>query len=186
LELADAPVVLHQAVAPGVLISDENGHRKRVALPITTVLGARSYYDFLLSNRLAELKSKALIQAKRKDRRVRAAESSEGKERDVVREQQEADRFATEKTEHLLSRAAQQGWTSAERQAHVRAVTKPQALTKALGSEGSLPQAKHSPCLYEDTGGRLTMWPQAITNASSAERTALAEKLRILPQQLSS
>ncbi len=63
LELTDAPPVLQHAVAPGVLVPDVKGDRKRVALPITTVLAARPYYDFLLSNRLAELKGKALVQA---------------------------------------------------------------------------------------------------------------------------
>lgn len=58
-------------------------------------------------------------------------------------------------------------------------------MPKSLVSERSLAQPQHSSRLYEDTGGRLTVWPQAVSNADSAERTALAEKLRILLQQLS-
>jgi ParB family transcriptional regulator, chromosome partitioning protein len=181
LELADAPAVLQRAVAPGVLVPEENGDRKRVALAITTALGARPYYDFLLSNRLAELKGKAVVQGKRNERRGRAAASIETKDQDLTRQQQAANDFATEKTEQLLARAAQHGWTGAQLQAHVRLATKP-----SLGRENNSPQPRHTARLYEDTGGRLTMWPQAIASANSVERTTLAEKLRILLQQLSS
>jgi ParB/RepB/Spo0J family partition protein len=185
LELAEAPLVLRHAVAPGVLIPENNfGDRKRAPLPITTVLGARAYYDFLLSNRLAELRGKATAQAKRKERNGRGAPSGEVKERDFARLQEEAHDFASEKTEQFLCRAATQGWTGAQLQAHVRSATKPQPASQSMPGGTSFPKPQQAVRLYEDTGGRLIVWPQSIANADTAERTALAEKLRILLQQL--
>jgi hypothetical protein len=34
--------------------------------------------------------------------------------------------------------------------------------------------------LFEDKGGRLTIWPPAIANAGLLDRSSLAEKLRAL------
>jgi ParB/RepB/Spo0J family partition protein len=185
LELADAPLVLQRSVAPGVLVAGEHGEPRRVALPITSILGARPYYEFFLSNRLTELKAKASIQRKRKERRGRVEEKLEAKDRELARLQVEAVEFATEKTEHLLVRAARQGWTGAQLHAHVRLATKATALSAGdLGDGNGATPAQRTARLYEDTGGRLTMWPQGISTADVSQRVALAEKLRILLQQL--
>jgi ParB/RepB/Spo0J family partition protein len=185
LELADAPPVLQRAVAPGVLCTGDSGERKRIALPITTVLGARPYFEFLLSNRLAELKAKASAHRKRNERRGRAEDNIEARDRDVARQQVAANEFATEKTEHLLLRVAEQGWTGAHLQAHVRFATKPEGPSKTSDGKAAASHPLRGTRLYEDTGGRLSVWPQAISSAEAVERTALAEKLRILLQQLS-
>ncbi len=184
LELADAPQVLQRAVAPGVLVTDENGARERVALPITSVLGARRYYDFFLANRLAELKGKAAVQKKRTERRGRVDDSPGAKEREAVRQEVEAREFAAEKTEDLLVRAARHGWPAAQLQAHVRAATKPDSSSPEDLENGAVEPAPtpRAARLYEDKGGRFTIWPQAISSVGAAERTAAAEKLRALLQ----
>jgi hypothetical protein len=124
LELADAPPVVQRAVSPGVLISADKSEPRRLALPITSVLEARPYYEFFLGNRLAELKAKASVQRKRNERRGRHEEKLEAKERELARLQVEAVEFATEKTEHRLARAAHQGWTGAQVHAQVRLATR--------------------------------------------------------------
>jgi ParB/RepB/Spo0J family partition protein len=186
LELADAPEVLQRAVSPGVLLASEEGGRERVPFPITNVLGARSYYDFLLNNRLAELRAEGAVQKRRDERRGRVDDSADGKARETARQQAEAAEFAAEKTERLLVRAARQAWTGAELQAHVRTATKPESVS-SKDSDGCGPDAVSSPLvarLYEDKGGRFTLWPQAIPTAAAGDRSALAARLRTFLQQL--
>src|SRR5262249_21129279 len=71
LLLADSPAVLQRAVSPGVMVTREGGTRERTALPVTSVLAARPYYDFLFESRHAELKSAASAQRRRDERRGR-------------------------------------------------------------------------------------------------------------------
>ena len=185
LELAEAPSVLQRAVAPGVLVGAEDGKsRKRVALPITNVLGARAYYDFFFANRLAELKAEAAVQQKRDERRGRLDDSAEAKKREETRAL-EANEFATEMTERLLLRAIRQAWTAAQLKSHVRVATKPGSSQVNCSSDGgSGAPAPRSPRLYDDKGGRLTIWPHALASAGVTERVALANKLRAFLEQL--
>ena len=186
LELADAPEVLQRAVSPGVLLISEDSGRERVPFPITNVLGARPYYDFLFANRLAELRAERSVQKKRDERRGRVDDSAEAKARETARQQAEAAEFATERTERLLVRAARQAWTGAQLQAHVRTATRPESVS-STESEGGASDAVPSAGvirLYEDKGGRFILWPNAIPMAEAVERSALAEKLRTFLRQL--
>ncbi len=185
LELADAPAVIQRAVAPGVLVAEEDATKKRVRLPITSVLGARPYYDFFLANRLAELKAEAAVQKKRDERRGRVDDSAKVKKREETRDV-EANEFATEMTARLLLRAIRQGWTGAQLRAQVRVATKPGSSQAKDSSDGgsSSTLAPRGPRLYDDKGGRLTIWPIAFATAEATERTALANKLRAFLEQL--
>src|SRR5277367_5630086 len=75
LQLADAPATLQRAVTPGVLLVSDEGGRERVALPVTSVLAVKAYYDFMVENRLAELKGESAVQRKRDERRGRVDDS---------------------------------------------------------------------------------------------------------------
>jgi ParB/RepB/Spo0J family partition protein len=186
LELADAPEVLQRAVSPGVLLTSDDGGRERVPFPITNVLGARPYYEFLFTNRLAELRAEGAVQKKREERRGRVDDSADAKAREMARQQAEAAEFATERTERLLVRAARQAWTGAQLQAHVRTAIRPES-PSSKDSDGCGPDVAPDPRaarLYEDKGGRFALWPQAIPTATASERSALAEKLRTFLQQL--
>jgi ParB family transcriptional regulator, chromosome partitioning protein len=183
LQLADAPAALQRAVTPGVLVVSGDGGRERVALPVTSVLAVKAYYDFLVENRIAELKGESAVQRKRDERRGRVDDSSEVKQREASRRNEEAHIFAAERTERLLVRAARQQWTVSQVQAHVRSATRPDASgagdeSAETGTAGSAPTATAR--LYEDKGGRLTIWPQAVAVAVPSDRVALAEKLRSL------
>jgi len=178
LELADAPEVLQRAVSPGVLLTSEDGGRERVPFPVTNVLGARPYYDFLFTNRLAELRAEGAVQKKRDERRGRVNDSAQAKARETARQHAEAAEFAAERSERLLVRAARQAWTGA--------ATRPESAS-SKDSDGDGPDAAPNPRavrLYEDKGGRFAFWPQAIPTADTGERFALAEKLRTFLQQL--
>jgi ParB/RepB/Spo0J family partition protein len=183
LQLADAPATLQRAVTPGVLVVSDDGGRERIALPVTSVLAVKTYYDFLVENRLAELKGESAGQRKRDERRGRADDSSEAKQREATRRNDKAHLFAAERTERLLVRAARQQWTVSQVQAHVRGSTRPEA-SRAGGESAETSTACVAPPasarLYEDKGGRLTIWPQAVTFSEPADRGALAEKLRSL------
>jgi hypothetical protein len=183
LQLADAPAVFQRAVTPGVLVVSEHGGRERVAVPVTSVLAVRAYYDFLLENRLAELKGESAVQRKRDERRGRVDESSEAKRREATRLQDEAHAFAAERTERLLVRAARQQWTVSQVQAHVRGATRREA-TRVGNESEETSAASGTPSttarLFEDKGGRLSIWPHAVAVAEPPERALLAEKLRTL------
>ena len=187
LQLADAPAVLQRAVAPGVMVVRDDGGRERVALPVTSVLAVRPYYDFLVENRQAELKGESAVQRKREERRGRIDDSVEARQREASRRQESAAEFAAEKTERLLERAARYLWTVGQVQAHVRSATRPgaPALPDAAASDtidnGDVPS---SPRLYEDKGGRLTIWPAKASRAASTDRASLATKLRTLLGEL--
>jgi ParB/RepB/Spo0J family partition protein len=187
LQLADAPAVLKRAVAPGVMVVRDDGGRDRVALPVTSVLAVRPYYDFLVENRLAELKGESAVQRKRDERRGRIDDSVEARQREIARRQESATEFAADKTERLLERAARYLWTVGQVQAHVRSATRPgaPALPDAAASDtignGDVPS---SPRLYEDKGGRLTIWPSTARRAATTDRASLAVKLRALLGEL--
>ena len=115
LQLAEAPVVLQRAVAPGVMVVRDDGGRERVPLPITSVLAVRPYYDFLVENRLVELKGESAVQRRREERRGRIDDSVEARQREMARRQESAAEFAAEKTERLLERRCAlplDGWAS--------------------------------------------------------------------------
>jgi ParB/RepB/Spo0J family partition protein len=181
LQLADAPAVLQRAVTPGVLVVGNHGGRERVALPVTSVLAVRPYYEFLVENRIAELKGESAVQRKREERRGRVDDSPEARLREVARRQEEANVFATERTERFLVRAARRLWTVAQLQAHVRGATRPDA-TRVPDDGEETPTSSTTPSpgarLYEDKGGRLTIWPLAVPRAATSDRSALAQKLR--------
>jgi len=59
------------------MVLRDDGGRERVALPVTSVLAVRPYYDFLVENRLAELKGESAVQRKREERRGRVDDSVE-------------------------------------------------------------------------------------------------------------
>jgi ParB/RepB/Spo0J family partition protein len=187
LQLADAPAVLQRAVTPGVLVVTDDGGRERVALPVTAVLAIRAYYDFFLENRLAELKGESAVQRKRDERRGRVDDSSEARQREAARRQDEAHAFAAEKTERLLARAARQQWTVSQVQLHVRGATRPDATRVGDGGEETNAVSGTSPAaarLYEDRGGRLTIWPGTVPRAAAMDRASLAAKLRTLLGEL--
>jgi ParB/RepB/Spo0J family partition protein len=187
LQLADAPTVLQRAVTPGVLVASDDGRRERVALPVTAVLAIRSYYDFLFENRLAELKGESAVQRKRDERRGRADDSSEARQREATRRQGDAHAFAAEKTERLLVRVARQQWTVSQVQAHVRGATRPDATMVGEKSEETSTASGTPPAtarLYEDKGGRLTIWPGTVSRAATMDRASLAAKLRTLLGEL--
>jgi hypothetical protein len=98
----------------------------------------------------------------------------------------EAREFAAEKTEDLLVRAARHGWPVAQLQAHVRAATRPDFSSPEDLNNGAVEPTPAPPAarLYEDKGGRLTIWPQAVAVAAPPDRAALAKKLRSLLLQL--
>jgi ParB family chromosome partitioning protein len=187
LQLADAPAVLQRAVAPGVMVLRDDGGRERVPLPVTSVLAVRPYYDFLIENRLAELKGESAVQRRREERRGRVDDSIEARQREAAGRQESAAEFASERTERLLVRAARSLWTVGQMQAHVRSATRPGA--PGVGDEaaadttgnGDLPSC---PRLYEDKGGRLTIWPATAARAASTDRASLAVKLRTLLGEL--
>jgi len=187
LQLADAPAVLQRAVAPGVMVVRDDGGRERAALPVTSVLAVRPYYDFLVENRVAELKGESAVQKRREERRGRVDDSVEAQQREMARRQESAAEFAAEKTERLLVRAARYLWTVGEVQAHVRSATRPGSSPVAgetvgdAAGKGGLPSSAR---LYEDKGGRLTIWPATAARAATTDRAALAAKLRTLLGEL--
>jgi len=187
LQLAEAPAVLQRAVSPGVMVVRDDGGRERVALPVTSVLAVRPYYDFLVENRMAELKGESAVQRRREERRGRVDDSVEARQREMARRQDSAAEFAVEKTERLLVRAARYLWTVGQVQAHVRSATRPgpsPLAEEAAGDttvNGDLPSC---PRLYEDKGGRLTIWPATAPRAATADRASLAAKLRTLLGEL--
>jgi ParB family transcriptional regulator, chromosome partitioning protein len=187
LQLAEAPAVLQRAVAPGVMVARDDGGRERVSLPVTSVLAVRPYYDFLFENRLAELRGESAVQRRREERRGRVDDSIEARQRETARRQELAAEFAAERTERLLVRAARSLWTVGQVQAHVRSATRPGALgsgdeaaadSTVDGNSASVPR------LYEDKGGRLTIWPATTCRAASTDRASLAAKLRTLLGEL--
>jgi len=188
LQLAEAPAVLQRAVAPGVMVVGDDGRRERVQLPITSVLAVRPYYDFLGENRMAELKGEWAVQRKREERRGRVDDSVETRQREAARRQASAAEFAAEKTERLLLRAARALWTVGQVQAHVRTATRPgsPAVADETGgdSTGVNGESASVPRLYEDKGGRLTIWPATAPRAATTDRASLAGKLRTLLGEL--
>jgi len=193
LLLADAPDVLQRAVSPGVMVSREGGSRERLALPVTSVLAVRPYYDFLRESRLAELKNATLAQRRRDERRGRIDDSPETRARESARVAEEAAAFAAEKTERMLVLAARHLWTVADVQARVRRATRPERVDteetpagagEPLDDSGTPDPEPLVPRLYSERRGRLTVWPGGIAGAAAAERSALAGRLRSLLQAL--
>lgn len=186
LQLADAPTVLQGAVAPGVMVVRDDGGRERVTLPVTSVLAVRPYYDFLVENRLAELKGESAVQRRREERRGRVDDSTETRERETARRQELAADFATERTERLLVRAARSLWTVGQVQAHVRSATRPgpSPSTDEAADIVCNEASPSNPRLYEDKGGRLTIWPATVRRAATTDRASLAAKLRTLLGEL--
>jgi hypothetical protein len=97
-----------------------------MALPLTSVLAVRPYYDFLLESRLAELKGAALSQRRRDERRGPVDDSPEARRRENVRLEAAAAEFAAERTERMLSGAARHLWSVSELQVKVRKATRPE------------------------------------------------------------
>ncbi len=182
LELADAPAVLQQAVTPGVLVDFEAGTKKRIALSITSVLAVRAYYDFLFNSRLGELKASRRLHMRRAERSQAVDDSADAREREAARQREEAAGFAAERAERLLVKAARGGWNVAQVQAQVRAALNPATSTGYIEEPGS--RGASGARLFEDKGGRLTIWPRAIPHVAAGQRSELAEKLQTVLEQL--
>jgi ParB/RepB/Spo0J family partition protein len=187
LQLAGAPVVLQRAVSPGVMVSRDGRTRERVALPVTSVLAVRPYYDFLFDSRLAELKSAALARRRRDERRGQVDESPEaGHQNEHLRVS--AAEFAAERIERLLSMAARYLWPVSKLQAKVRSATRPERppldtdapIESEPVDEPLASSVPPSPAarLYSERRGRLTIWPSAIPTADVEARSSLAGRLR--------
>jgi len=182
LELADAPIVIQKAVDPGVMTpAKEPGQPgQRVALPVTNALATRGYYELAFEDELAQLKAKRRLALAAGDDVARDAE------RTRIREV--AQGVASERTGQFLARAARGGWTVKQIDQHIRALMKRRGLdasarsTAASGEEPTDSPASVAspppPRLFENRGGRFTVFPQAIAAADATARHQLAEHLR--------
>jgi len=162
LQLADGPAVLQRAVSPGVMVTRDGGARERIALPLTSVLAVRPYYDFLFESGLAELKGAALSQRRRDERRGPVDDSPEARRRENERLEAAATEFAAERTERMLSGAARHLWSVSELQAKVRKATRPErpqvsdsppAEREDLSEAAAVPPAPPTPRLYSERRG---------------------------------
>jgi ParB/RepB/Spo0J family partition protein len=182
LELADAPAVIQKAVDPGLMVpGKEPGNAgQRVPLPVTNALAARGYYTLAFEDALAQLKAK---------RRLALASGDEGaREAERARIREQAQGAASERTAQFLVRAARGRWSVKQIEKHVRrlihrrGLETPKQATSAEeegASESPAPVTlPRSPRLFENRGGRFTLFPQAIAGADAAARHQLAQHLR--------
>jgi ParB/RepB/Spo0J family partition protein len=185
LELADAPVVIQQAVDPGVMVPAKDPRKpgQRVRMLLTNALATRPFYDLVFEDELARLKAKKRVALSTCDMEARETEKERIRELAGV--------LATERTGQLLARAARGGWTVRRIDKHVRAAIQRRAVepgptpaveTSEEVAETSLPAEPTEPAppprLFERRGSRFVLFPEAFAAADASGRGELAGHLR--------